>query len=42
MPAQLLSFMQESRRLVNDRLKNELRVRLRHATVADALAGVVP
>lgn len=42
MPAQLLSFMQESRRLVNDRLKNELRVRLRHATVADGLAGVVP
>lgn len=40
MPATLLSFMQESRRLVNDRLKHELRVRLRHPTVADALAGI--
>lgn len=38
LPENLLSFMRESRRLVNDRLKRELRVRLRHATVADALA----
>lgn len=37
-PESLLSFMRESRRLVNDRLKRELRVQLRHATVADALA----
>jgi nucleoside-diphosphate-sugar epimerase len=32
---QLWSFMAESRRLRNDRIKQELRVRLRHATVAD-------
>ena len=41
-PDTLLSFMDESRRLVNDRLKQELRVRLRYPTVADALpAGPV-
>ena len=34
----LLSFMSESRRLDNRRLKTELRVRLRYAQVADALA----
>lgn len=33
-----LSFMAESRRLHNTRLKNELRVRLRYPTVAAALA----
>jgi nucleoside-diphosphate-sugar epimerase len=38
LPANLLSFMRESRRLVNVRLKRELRVELRHATVGDALA----
>ena len=34
----LLSFMLESRRLTNDRIKRELRVRLRYPTVADCLA----
>lgn len=33
----LLSFMSESRRLRNDRIKRELGVRLRYATVADML-----
>jgi len=33
----LLSFMSESRRLVNDRLKKELRVRLRYPHVRDGL-----
>jgi len=37
LPPTLLSFMGESRRLRNDRLKRELRVRLRYATVADGL-----
>lgn len=32
-----LSFMSESRRIRNDRIKRELRVRLIHPTVADAL-----
>jgi nucleoside-diphosphate-sugar epimerase len=35
----MYSFMSESRRLRNARIKRELRVRLRHPTVADALAG---
>jgi hypothetical protein len=35
----LLSFMSESRRLANARLKRELRVRLRFATVAEGLAS---
>jgi nucleoside-diphosphate-sugar epimerase len=34
-----LSFMSESRRLSNRRLKNELRLRLRYRTVAEGLAG---
>jgi nucleoside-diphosphate-sugar epimerase len=34
----MLSFMSESRRLANRRMKAELGIRLRHATVADALA----
>jgi hypothetical protein len=34
----LLSFMSESRRLDNTRLKRELRVRLRHPDVAATLA----
>ena len=33
----LLSFMSESRRLVNDRLKNELGMRLDYPTVGDML-----
>lgn len=36
----LLSFMSESRRLKNDRMKRELGVRLRYPTVADLLAGL--
>ncbi len=35
----LLSFMRESRRLSNGRMKRELRVRLRYPTVADFLRG---
>jgi len=38
-PAQY-SFMSESRRLANHRLKKELRVRLLHPTVADALGAM--
>lgn len=37
LPATLLSFMGESRRLDNARMKKELRVRLRHPTVASGL-----
>ena len=37
-PEALLSFMNESRRLTNERLKDELKVRLRYPTVADLLA----
>ena len=37
LPASTLSFMGESRRLDNTRLKRELRLRLRHATVASGL-----
>ncbi len=36
-PESLLSFMRESRRLLNHRLKLELRVRLRYPTVAQGL-----
>ncbi|MEA3131944.1 MAG: hypothetical protein QOF46_3739, partial [Paraburkholderia sp.] len=36
----LLSFMRESRRLVNRRLKEELRVRLQYPSVADFLREV--
>jgi len=38
-PADLLSFMSESRRLSNQRLRSELGVRLRYPTVADGLAS---
>jgi nucleoside-diphosphate-sugar epimerase len=38
----LLSFMSESRRLSNGRIKRELGVRLRYATVADTLRHVKP
>ncbi len=37
LPATLLSFMGESRRMDNRRLKRELRLRLRHATPATGL-----
>jgi nucleoside-diphosphate-sugar epimerase len=37
LPPTLLSFMSESRRLANTRLKRELRVRLRYPTVAQGL-----
>ena len=37
LPPMLLSFMSESRRLANRRLKQELRVRLRYPTVRDGL-----
>ena len=37
LPPQLLSFMSESRRLDNTRLKRELRVRLRYPTVREGL-----
>ena len=37
LPESLLSFMNESRRLTNDRMKRELRVRLRYPTVRHAL-----
>jgi len=39
LPEMLLSFMNESRRLDNRRMKRELKVRLRYPLVADALAG---
>jgi nucleoside-diphosphate-sugar epimerase len=39
LPPSLLSFMGESRRMDNTRLKRELRVRLRHPTVATGLAS---
>jgi nucleoside-diphosphate-sugar epimerase len=38
----LLSFMNESRRLSNERMKRELRVRLRYPTPAVMLAGIAP
>ncbi|HEV7816790.1 MAG TPA: sugar nucleotide-binding protein [Janthinobacterium sp.] len=38
----LLSFMSESRRMSNRRIKTELGVRLRYARVADALAMLAP
>jgi nucleoside-diphosphate-sugar epimerase len=38
LPLMLLSFMSESRRLDNQRMKKELRLKLRYATVAQGLA----
>ena len=38
----LLSFMSESRRLVNTRMKHELRVRLRYATPQQLLTEIAP
>ena len=39
LPPMLMSFMSESRRLLNRRLHDELRVRLRYATVREGLVG---
>lgn len=39
LPPVLLSFMSESRRMDNTRMKRELRLRLRHPTVASGLLG---
>ncbi|MDD0840485.1 SDR family oxidoreductase [Curvibacter sp. HBC61] len=39
LPVSLLSFMSESRRLLNQRLKAELRLRLQHPSVASGLRG---
>ncbi len=39
LPLVLLSFMSESRRLVNQRMKQELRLRLRYQTVTEGLQG---
>ena len=39
LPLMLLSFMSESRRLRNQRMKTELGLRLRHPTVAQGLRG---
>jgi nucleoside-diphosphate-sugar epimerase len=41
-PAQLLSFMDESRRLANRRLKAELRLKLRYPTVREGIAAARP
>jgi nucleoside-diphosphate-sugar epimerase len=38
LPDELLSFMNESRRLTNNRLKRELKVKLRYPTIMDFLA----
>jgi hypothetical protein len=37
-PENLLSFMQESRRLANRRMKRELQVKLRYPMVADGIS----
>src|SRR5450759_960242 len=42
LPETLLSFMNESRRLTNQRMKQELKVKLSYPTVADLLADVKP
>ncbi len=39
LPLMLLSFMNESRRLVNRRMKEELRIQLRHPTVHSGLSA---
>jgi nucleoside-diphosphate-sugar epimerase len=41
LPGNLLSFMSESRRLVNRRIKKELRLRLRYPTIDDGLAAAL-
>ena len=40
LPPELLSFMSESRRLSNRRMKTELGVRLRYSTVRDGVPGI--
>ena len=40
LPAELLSFMSESRRLSNRRMKAELGVRLRYSTARDGVPGI--
>lgn len=42
LPDTLLSFLNESRQLNNERMKKELKVKLGFPTVADTLAGVKP
>ncbi len=42
LPAQQLSFMSESRRLDNRRIKDELRARLAYPRVADGIAAATP
>jgi hypothetical protein len=37
-----MSFLSESRRLINTRLKRELRLRLRYPTVRDGLRSLPP
>jgi hypothetical protein len=39
LPPMMLSFMSESRRLDNQRLKQELRLLLRYPSVAEGLRG---
>jgi nucleoside-diphosphate-sugar epimerase len=39
LPENLLTFMNESRRLVNRRIKRELRFKLRYPTVEDGIAA---
>lgn len=41
-PENLYSFMSESRRLGNRRIKQELRVRLRYPTVREGIAAAAP
>ena len=41
-PANLLSFMNESRQLSNRRIKQELRFKLRYPTVSDGIAAIAP
>lgn len=41
-PEALMSFMRESRRLANNRVRHELKVRLRHPTVLQALRAMAP
>jgi nucleoside-diphosphate-sugar epimerase len=40
LPESMLSFMNESRRLSNSRMKKELKVKLRYPTVADLLLSL--
>lgn len=42
LPSNVLSFMNESRRLSNRRIKNELRFKLRYPTVRDGIAAIAP